>query len=207
MPVGGDRSGRTLVYEISVPALVAPDPQADLTDLVADAAREEPASVLFSRPTGAGWEDVTASAFLDEVTRLAKGLVAVGVRPGDRVGLMSKTRYDWTLTDVAIWFAGAVTVPIYETSSPEQVAWILGDSGAVGVVVETAAHAATVENIRPDLTALRTVWTIEQGDLRELAAGGTDVEDAEIASRRAGLQGDSVATLIYTSGTTGRPKG
>jgi long-chain acyl-CoA synthetase len=195
------------VLEISVPALVTSDPQADLTDLVADAAREEPASVLFSRPTGADWEDVTASAFLAEVTRLAKGLVAAGVRPGDRVGLMSKTRYDWTLTDVAVWFAGAVTVPIYETSSPEQVSWILGDSGAVGVVVETTAHAATVGSVRTDLSALRAVWTIEQGGLEELAAGGADVEDAEIESRRAGLSGDSVATLIYTSGTTGRPKG
>jgi long-chain acyl-CoA synthetase len=195
------------VLEISVPALVTSDPQADLTDLVADAAREEPASVLFSRPTAAGWEDVTASAFLAEVTRLAKGLVAAGVRPGDRVGLMSKTRYDWTLTDVAVWFAGAVTVPIYETSSPEQVSWILGDSGAVGVVVETTAHTASVESVRADLTALRAVWTIEQGGLEELTAGGAEVEDAEIESRRAGLRGDSVATLIYTSGTTGRPKG
>jgi long-chain acyl-CoA synthetase len=195
------------VLEISVPVLVPPDPQADLTDLVADAAREEPACVLFSRPTGAGWEDVPASTFLAEVTRLAKGLVAAGVRPGDRVGLMSKTRYEWTLTDVAVWFAGAVTVPIYETSSPEQVAWILGDSGAVGVVVETTAHAATVGSVHADLSALRGVWTIDQGGLEELAAGGADVEDAEIESRRAGLRGDSVATLIYTSGTTGRPKG
>ena len=150
---------------------------------------------------------MTASAFLAEVTRLAKGLVAAGVGPGDRVGLMSKTRYDWTLTDVAVWFAGAVTVPIYETSSPEQVSWILGDSGAVGVVVETVAHAATVESIRADLPALRGTWAIERGGLEELVAGGAHVEDAEIESRRAGLRGDSVATLIYTSGTTGRPKG
>ncbi|HYJ74469.1 MAG TPA: AMP-binding protein, partial [Kineosporiaceae bacterium] len=195
------------MLEISVPALVPPDPQADLTDLVADAAREDPGCVLFGRPTSAGWEDVTASAFLAEVTRLAKGLVAAGVRPGDRVALMSKTRYEWTLSDVAVWFAGAVTVPVYETSSAEQVAWILGDSGAVGIVVETPAHAATVESVRGDLAALRSVWTVDEGGLEHLAAGGADVDDAEIEARRAGLNGDSVATLIYTSGTTGRPKG
>jgi long-chain acyl-CoA synthetase len=195
------------VLEITVPALVAPDPQADLTDLVVDAAREQPDAVLFSRPTDGGWEDVSATAFLAQVTRLAKGLVAAGVRPGDRVALISKTRYEWTLTDVAVWFAGAVTVPIYETSSPEQVAWILGDSGAVGVVVETTAHAATVGTVRADLSALRWVWTIDDGALDELARAGDAVDDAEIETRRATLSGESVATLIYTSGTTGRPKG
>ncbi len=195
------------MLEITVPALVAPDPQADLTDLVVDAAREQPDAVLFSRPADGGWEDVSATAFLAEVTRLAKGLVAAGVRPGDRVALISKTRYEWTLTDVAVWFAGAVTVPVYETSSPEQVAWILGDSGAVGVVVETTAHAATVGTVRADLSALRWVWTIDDGALDELARAGDAVDDAEIETRRATLSGESVATLIYTSGTTGRPKG
>ena len=135
------------MLEISVPALVPPDPQANLTDLVTSAAQEAPDAVLFSRRSGGSsgeLEDVTSVSFLAEVTRLAKGLVAAGVRPGDRVGLMSKTRYEWTLTDFAVWFAGAITVPIYETSSAEQVAWILADSGAAAVVVETAAHASTV---------------------------------------------------------------
>ncbi len=120
--------------EISVPALVTADPGANLTELVTRAAAEAPDAVLFSRPGTGGWEDVTSSAFLGEVTRLAKGLVAAGVQPGDRVGLMSKTRYEWTLTDFAIWFAGGVTVPVYETSSAELVWWILSDSGAVGIV-------------------------------------------------------------------------
>jgi long-chain acyl-CoA synthetase len=199
------------VLEITVPALVPPAPEADLTDLVTSAAEEAPDAILFSRRSpGASpqaLEDVTSRAFLAEVTRLAKGLVAAGVRPGDRVGLMSKTRYEWTLTDFAVWFAGAVTVPVYETSSAEQVAWILADSGAVAVVVETAAHAATVESVRSDLSSLHSLWTIEAGALTALADSGSQVPDAEIDSRRARLRGDTVATLIYTSGTTGRPKG
>jgi long-chain acyl-CoA synthetase len=188
---------------------VQSDEEANLTGLVTAAAREAPDAVLFGRRSAPGgeFEDVTSSAFLAEVSRLAKGLVAAGVRPGDRVALMSKTRYEWTLTDFAVWFAGAVTVPIYETSSAEQVAWILADSGAVGVVVETAAHTATLESVRADLPALGSVWTIESGALEELAAAGASIADDEIEARRATLRGDSVATLIYTSGTTGRPKG
>jgi long-chain acyl-CoA synthetase len=195
------------VLETSVPAIVPPHPK---SNLVTSAAREAPDAVLFSRRSpggGADLEDVTSVAFLAEVTRLAKGLVAAGVRPGDRVALMSKTRYEWTLTDFAIWFSGAVTVPIYETSAPEQVAWILSDSGAVAIVVETAAHAATVRSVHEDLTALREVWTIDEEALAGLAESGGEVPDAEISSRQAALAGDTVATLIYTSGTTGRPKG
>jgi long-chain acyl-CoA synthetase len=195
------------MLEISVPALVAPEEEANLTDLVTSAAQEAPDAVLFTRHSAAGLEDVTSTMFLAEVTRLAKGLVAAGVRPGDRVGLMSKTRFEWTLTDFAVWFAGAVTVPIYETSSAEQVAWILADSGAVAVVVETGAHTATVEGVRADLPALRSIWTIEDGALPALAESGSQVPDAEISGRRSALRGDTVATLIYTSGTTGRPKG
>ncbi len=193
--------------EISVPALVTADPGANLTELVTRAAAEAPDAVLFSRPGTGGWEDVTSSAFLGEVTRLAKGLVAAGVQPGDRVGLMSKTRYEWTLTDFAIWFAGGVTVPVYETSSAEQVSWILSDSGAVAIVTETAAHTATVEQVREGLPALASVWCVEAGDLTALADRGSSIGDDEIERRRATLQADSVATLIYTSGTTGRPKG
>ncbi|HYY09633.1 MAG TPA: AMP-binding protein, partial [Kineosporiaceae bacterium] len=193
--------------EISVPALVTAAPEANLTELVTRAALEAPEAVLFSRPGEGGWEDVSAAAFLAEVTALAKGLAAAGVQAGDRVALMSKTRYEWTLTDFAIWFAGAVTVPVYETSSAEQVSWILSDSGAVAVVVETPEHAATVAGVRAGLPALASVWSIGDGDLTQLAGSGTGVTDEEIERRRASLRGDSVATLIYTSGTTGRPKG
>src|SRR4051812_31804058 len=133
--------------------------------------------------------------------------MAAGIRSGDRVALISKTRYEWTLADYAIWFAGAVTVPIYETSSAEQVQWILGDSGAVAVIVETSAHAATVAQVRDGLPVLKQVWTIDSGMLEELTNAGGEVADEEIAARRSSLTGESLATIIYTSGTTGRPKG
>src|SRR5947209_2788165 len=161
---------RRTVLEISVPALVTPDPAANLTELVTRAAAEAPEAVLFSRPASrpdaAGvLEDVTSAAFLAEVGALAKGLIAAGVGPGDRVALMAKTRYEWTLTDFAIWFAGAITVPVYETSSPEQVAWILSDSAAVAVVTETPAHGAVVDGVRDRLPALKHAWSIDAGDL------------------------------------------
>jgi long-chain acyl-CoA synthetase len=141
------------------------------------------------------------------VRALAKGLVAKGVSPGDRVTLMSKTRYEWTLADYAIWFAGAITVPIYETSSTEQVAWILADSEAVALIAESDRHTATANELRDQAPALREIWTIDGGGLDALAAAGTEVSDEELETRRSSLNGASLATIIYTSGTTGRPTG
>jgi long-chain acyl-CoA synthetase len=187
--------------------MVTPDRSDNLTDLLERAARERPGAVQFSRRVDGGWQDVTTTRFRVEVTRLAKGLVAAGVRPGDRIAIMSKTRYEWTLADFAIWSAGAVTVPIYETSSAEQVSWILADSGAVAAFVETAGHAGTVAHVRDTLPALREVWSIDAGAVDQLGAAGAAVHDTEIDRRRRGLDGASVATIIYTSGTTGRPKG
>jgi long-chain acyl-CoA synthetase len=195
------------VREISVPAIVTSDPGANLTDLVVDNAAQAPGAPLFSRPTAQGWQDVTCQGFLAEVTRLAKGMVAAGVSPGDRVGLMSKTRYEWTLADFAIWFVGGVTVPIYETSSAEQVSWILSDSGAVAVFTETAEHTELVAGLRDALPALREVWAFDDGAVDRLGDSGAGVDDGEIDARRATLSGSSIATIIYTSGTTGRPKG
>jgi long-chain acyl-CoA synthetase len=200
------------VREISVPAVVDPSPTANLTDLVVENATRIPDAVAYSRRSAddrqdVTWQDVTWQEFLDEVTALAKGLVASGVHPGDAVGLMSKTRYEWTLADFAIWFAGAVTVPIYETSSPEQVSWILADSGAVACFAETTAHTQTIAHVRDTLPALRSVWTFDDGAVTNLVAQGAQVPDDEIEHRRRLLDGQSVATIIYTSGTTGRPKG
>jgi long-chain acyl-CoA synthetase len=195
------------VRESSVPAIVTLDPDDNLTDLLARAAGEQPDAVLFSRRAGGAWQDVTRAAFQAEVRALAKGLAAAGVRPGDRVAIMSKTRYEWTLADFAIWTAGAVTVPIYETSSAEQVSWILSDSGAVAIFAETTGHTATVAHVRDTLPALREVWSIDDGCVHELAAAGTEIPDDELEQRRRSLVGASVATVIYTSGTTGRPKG
>jgi long-chain acyl-CoA synthetase len=195
------------VREFAVPPVVTIGDAANLTDPVWDNAETAPDTVQFSRRTPGGWVDVTCAQFRDEVVALARGLVAAGVEPGDRVALMSKTRYEWTLIDYAIWSAGGVTVPIYETSSAEQVAWILTDSGATACFVETNAHALAVAGVREDVPALGQVWQIETGDLAALTERGAGVDPAEIDRRRAAVGADDVATIIYTSGTTGRPKG
>ena len=195
------------MLESSTPAAVTIDPTAALTDAVRERASASPDAVLFARKVDDRWSSVTAKEFASEVSALAAGLVASGVRAGDRVGLMSRTRYEWTLCDYAIWTAGAVTVPIYETSSAEQLAWNLGDSGAVAVVVETAAHEAQLHSVRASLPDLASVWQIDAGGLDELSAAGRSVPDAELDARRASLTAESLATIIYTSGTTGRPKG
>ncbi|HEX5535147.1 MAG TPA: AMP-dependent synthetase/ligase [Actinomycetales bacterium] len=195
------------VREYAVPALAEVAPSTNLTDAVVTNAARRPDAVAFRRKVGSEWQNVTARQFLTEVEQVAKGLVAAGIRPGDRVGLMSKTRYEWTLVDYAIWFAGAVTVPIYETSSAEQVAWILGDSGAVAAVVESEGHAETLSGVRGRLGDLRDVWCIERGALADLTAAGADVSDEDLAERRRHADLDTLATIIYTSGTTGRPKG
>jgi long-chain acyl-CoA synthetase len=195
------------VRELAVPVLTAADPKANLTDLIVRNAAEAPRAVGFRRPVGDTWQNVTWAQFDAQVRRVASGLVAAGIEPGDRVGLMSKTRYEWTLTDFAIWFAGAVTVPIYETSSEEQVAWILADSGAIACLVETGKHAATVAAVRKELPALRHLWQLDAGALDELTELGRDVGDDELDARRSTLSASSIATIIYTSGTTGRPKG
>ena len=178
-----------------------------LADAVTTNAPSAPDDVVFTRRVDSRWTPVTAKEFATEVAALAAGLVASGVQPGDRVGLMSKTRYEWTLVDYAVWTAGAVTVPVYETSSAEQVQWNLSDSGAVAVVVESAAHQALLDEVRDQLPALTASWQIDAGGLEELAAAGREVPDTALAERRATVSTDSLATIIYTSGTTGRPKG
>jgi long-chain acyl-CoA synthetase len=195
------------VREYSVPALVDTPATGNLSDLIVYNASEAPQHVVFSRRVGDTWQDVTAHEFHAEVAALAKGLLAAGIQPGDRVGLMSKTRYEWTLADFAIWYAGAVTVPIYETSSAEQVQWILGDSGAVACFVESAGHQATVDSVHGQLSQLRNVWQFDSGGVASLSAEGGSVPDADIEARRVAAGPGDLATIIYTSGTTGRPKG
>jgi len=195
------------VQEYSTPQVIEVDDSAALPDAVFAHADTAPDDVVFTRKVDGRWAPVTAKEFATEVRSLAAGLVASGVRAGDRVGLMSKTRYEWTLVDYAIWTAGGVTVPVYETSSAEQVQWNLGDSGAVAVVLEGAGHQAVFDAVRQQLPDLAGSWQIDAGGLEELAAAGRDVPDTELAARRATLTADSLATIIYTSGTTGRPKG
>jgi long-chain acyl-CoA synthetase len=191
--------------EVTVPALVPAATAGNLTNLVAERAWFEPERIMLSRPLGQGWQSVTAREFEAEVRACAKGLIAAGVNIGDRVAIMARTRYEWTILDFAIWFAGGCVVPIFETSSAEQVQWILSDSGAVAIVVETPVLAELVAPILPEHT--KKVWTITEDVLHNLTIAGAAISDDEINRRRRALVPDTLATLIYTSGTTGRPKG
>ena len=186
--------------DYSIPALAQITDRASLADVVFSRAARPAAGRGHAAPgRGDGtWHDVTAAVFRDEVTGLARGLVAAGVEPGDRVGLMSRTRYEWTLIDYAIWAAGAVTVPVYETSSAEQVEWILADSGARFVFAETAAHAGLIGGLRDRLPGLSAVWEI--GGLAELTAGGSGVTDEQVA----GAAGRPRARMTWPRSSTPR---
>ncbi|SFK59827.1 AMP-dependent synthetase/ligase [Geodermatophilus ruber] len=193
--------------EFSIPATTEVGPDEALPDLLTTNVSEHGDEVGLRVRRDGHWQDVTWKEFGAEVAGVAKGLIAGGIAPGDRVALQAKTRYEWTVLDFAIWAAGAVVVPVYETSSPDQVAWILSDSGATVIVVETAEHASAVESIRDQVPDLGSVWVIDDDAVGTLIAAGKDVPDSELTARRATLTADSLATLIYTSGTTGRPKG
>lgn len=195
------------MQQFEVPAVVAADPNANATDLLVERVRQTPDAPLFALPRNGGWVDVSGAEFQRQVVALAKGLVAAGIQPGDKIGLMAKTSYEWTLIDFATWFAGAILVPVYETSSPSQVQWNLTDSGAVAMIVETADHFARFDEVHPDVPLVQNVWQIALGDLDKLAASGTSVSDEEIERRRNLAVGSDIATLIYTSGSTGKPKG
>ncbi len=219
--------------EYSTPAVVEIPPSASLTGIVFDRAARSPDGVMLRRKTGpsltgvahpAGstgglWQDVTAGQFAAEVTALGKGLMAAGIGEGDRVALMSRTRYEWTVTDYAIWAAGAVTVPVYETSSAEQVEWILSDSGATALIVETSGHLRTVAEVLHRMPQVSQVRLIEGTagrvpgplppvrPLSALAEAAASVTEAQFERRRGARTASDLATIIYTSGTTGRPKG
>ncbi len=191
--------------EITTPALVPVATKGNLTDLIADRARLEPNRITMSRPLGEGWQPMTAHEVELDVKAAAKGLIAAGIQMGDRVAIMARTRYEWTILDFASWYAGAVVVPIYETSSPEQVDWILNDSGSVALFVETPILREAVAAVLPAHT--KHIWVMTEDVLQVLRRAGENVGDDEIERRRAALLPDALATLIYTSGTTGRPKG
>jgi long-chain acyl-CoA synthetase len=195
------------VREFSVPATTKIGPDEAVPDLLATNVAEYGDQVGLRRRVDGQWRDVTWKEFGGEVASVAKGLIASGVEAGDRVALQAKTRYEWTVLDFAIWAAGGVVVPIYDSSSADQVAWILSDSGASALIVETAEHADAVDSIRSEAPDLKSVFVIDDGAIDQLVSAGSDVADSELDERRATLKADTVATLIYTSGTTGRPKG
>ncbi|WP_043638410.1 AMP-dependent synthetase/ligase [Nonomuraea candida] len=184
--------------EYSVPVLVDVPASAGLADTVFRRAEQEPGAIVMRRQVDGGWPVVTAAEFRDQVVEVAKGLIAAGVEHGDRVALMSRTRYEWTLVDYAIWAIGAVTVPIYETSSVEQVRWILHDSDTKAAFVELDGHEETVKEAAPEL---KPIWRVDG----KLETG--QVTDADVDARRKGVSASDLATIVYTSGTTGRPKG
>ncbi len=191
--------------EISIPPLVPDATAGNLTNLIAERAWFEPERVIMSRPLGEGWQPVTAREAEEEIRAVAKGLIASGVQIGDRVAIMARTRYEWTILDFATWFAGGVVVPVYDTSSAEQIDWILNDSHSVAIIVETPALAELVKTVQPAHT--RNMWTMTDDVLTVLREAGKHIGDDEIDRRRNALVPSSLATLIYTSGTTGKPKG
>ena len=191
--------------EILTPVLVPTATEGNLTNLIAERAWFEPERITMSRPLGEGWQALTAREVESDVRSAAKGLIAAGIQVGDRVAIMARTRYEWTILDFATWYAGGIVVPIYETSSAEQVDWILNDSGSVALFVETPTHRELVNTVLPSHT--KHIWTMTDDVLEILRNAGAHISDEEVENRRSQLKPDTLATLIYTSGTTGQPKG
>lgn len=191
-----------------VPLLVEPVPSDNVTDLLVARAKLTPNHALFERqkPDGS-WFNVSAAEFHADVASLAKGLIAAGIKPGQAIGIMSRTRYEWTLIDFAIWFAGAVSVPIYETSSSAQIEWILSNSDSVALFVETDALKQRFSEVMNKLPNVSQVWVIDGPEFTALRKSGEAVGDGDLEAARKNAQGQDLATIVYTSGTTGNPKG
>ena len=196
--------------ELSVPAGFTIGEHDNVAAVVFEHERNDPDLVIYQRQIDGAWTDVTCAEAADQIRSAALGLIALGVQAGDRVSIFSATCYEWAILDLAILSIGAVTVPIYETSSAEQVRWVLQNSEAVVAFAETDAHAATVAELAAELPALRRVLHINGSGpkaLDQLVEEGASVDRAELSARLEALRSDDPATLIYTSGTTGRPKG
>jgi long-chain acyl-CoA synthetase len=194
--------------EFTNPPLALAPPVGGLADVVFHHAQEDPRYIALGRKDDTGqWRDVTSGEFRDEVLALAKGLLVRGVRFGDRVAIMSRTRYEWTLFDFALWTIGAQVVPIYPTSSAEQCFWTLYDAEVSAAIVEHEDHAMTIATVIDRLPQLRELFQLDAGAVQELYDAGAHLDDEVVHRHRQAVTPDSVATIIYTSGTTGRPKG
>ena len=191
----------------SEPLAAESDPNSNVTDFLERIATEDPNHELFSIQNNDTWQNLTARQFHEEVKAIAKGLIATGVKPGEKLGLLSRTRYEWTLLDFAMMYAGAISVPIYESSSPEQIKWVLGDSESIGCFFELPEHRASFDSVSSSLKKVKHTWVIENGDLETLKQAGSQVSDEELEKRRSAADLDDLITIIYTSGTTGNPKG
>jgi long-chain acyl-CoA synthetase len=193
-------------YEL--PALIESPNNENITDLLVQRAKNTPSLPLFAiEETAGNWSNVSAQSFYEQVIDLARGFIAAGIKPGDAVALMSRTRYEWALIDFALWFAGAVSVPIYETSAPAQIEWVLSDSEAVALIVETREHQERYEKIKSATPAVKQLWRLDDDSLFKLVAKGKAVSVDDVERARASRQLNDLATIIYTSGTTGKPKG
>jgi long-chain acyl-CoA synthetase len=193
-------------YEL--PSLIDSPSSENITDLLLQRVKKTPEIALFGiEKTPGNWHNVSAQTFLNQVQDLAKGFIAAGIKPGDAVALMSRTRYEWVLVDYALWFAGAVSVPIYETSAPAQIEWVLSDSDAVALIVENQEHQDRFEKIKANTPKLKQVWRFDDDSLARLKEMGKSVSADEVESARSSRGLDDLATIIYTSGTTGKPKG
>ncbi|MDR2454896.1 MAG: AMP-binding protein, partial [Bifidobacteriaceae bacterium] len=193
---------------ISIPGTVDVDPAWNITSLFKRRLAEDSAQTVIERQSADGaWYPVSAAQFDQDVTAVAKGLIALGVQLGDKLAIMSRTSYEWAVLDYAIWTAGAVSVPIYETSSMEQVRWICSDAEVSGAFAETEAHGLVLEAVRGELAGLKQVWQLSRDAIGALKELGGRIKDSTVEARRQAPQGKDLATIIYTSGTTGRPKG
>ena len=201
-----NRGAKMRSYEL--PSLVESPANESITDLLLQRVKQTPNLPLFAvEKTPGVWTEVSAKDFLTQVEDLAKGFIASGIRPGDAVGIMSRTRYEWALVDFALWFAGAVSVPIYETSAPAQIEWVLSDSDAIALIIENSEHQNRFDSIKAMVPSVKQVWKLEDDSLPKLVAQGKGVTAQQLEQARTSLNLDSLATIIYTSGTTGKPKG